>query len=185
MSTLSHLGVVGEDLSLHAIKDKGIKSLESACKWLDGEWLEHYVLQQVQEILKTYLFTIALLHFGFGIQSILKILNFSLMLPSYEDISSLRSLVQLSLVNLIANLSYFEAYIRARQLGGDEARVALVCCASEKDVNALENRNCKCFNPAPESGKRNHKIAVFGRDDLMDLASRIAEWIKQNDKDAR
>jgi hypothetical protein len=29
------------------------------------------------------------------------------------------------------------------------------------------------------------KIAVFGRDDLMDLASRIAEWIKQNDKDAK
>jgi len=29
------------------------------------------------------------------------------------------------------------------------------------------------------------KIAVFGREDLIDLSSKIEEWIKQTDKDAR
>ncbi|MEG4576352.1 DUF1887 family CARF protein [Microcoleus sp. N3A4] len=185
MSTLSHLGVVGEDLSLHAIKEKGIKSLESACKWLDGEWLEHYVLQQVQEIPEElFIYDSAT---SFWIRNPIDPKNTKFQF----DVAFMRG-YQLFAISCttIARKSdckskLFEAYIRARQLGGDEARVALVCCASEKDVNALETEIVNVFNPAPESGQRNHKIAVFGRDDLMDLASRIAEWIKQNDKDAR
>lgn len=185
MSTLSHLGVVGENLSLHAIKEKGIKSLESACKWLDGEWLEHYVLQQVQEIPEDL--SIYDSATSFWIRNPIDPKNTKFQF----DVAFMRG-YQLFAISCttIARKSdckskLFEAYIRARQLGGDEARVALVCCASEKDVNALETEIVNVFNPAPESGQRNHKIAVFGRDDLMDLASRIAEWIKQNDKDAR
>ncbi|MEG3892168.1 DUF1887 family CARF protein [Microcoleus sp. Z1_A1] len=185
MSTLSHLGVVGENLSLHAIKEKGIKSLESACKWLDGEWLEHYVLQQVQEIPEDL--SIYDSATSFWIRNPIDPKNTKFQF----DVAFMRG-YQLFAISCttIARKSdckskLFEAYIRARQLGGDEARVALVCCASEKDVNALETEIVNVFNPAPESGQRNHKIAVFGRDDLMDLASRIAEWIKQNDEDAR
>lgn len=185
MSTLSHLGVVGENLSLHAIKEKGIKSLESACKWLDGEWLEHYVLQQVQEIPEDL--SIYDSATSFWIRNPIDPKNTKFQF----DVAFMRG-YQLFAISCttIARKSdckskLFEAYIRARQLGGDEARVALVCCASEKDVNALETEIVNVFNPAPESGQRNHKIAVFGRDDLMDLASRIAEWIKQNDKDAK
>ena len=33
----------------------------------------------------------------------------------------------------------FEADVRARQIGGDEARTALVCRAMKKTTNALEN----------------------------------------------
>ncbi len=185
MSTLSHLGVVGEDLSLHAIKEKGIKSLESACKWLDGEWLEHYVLQQVQEIPEDL--SIYDSATSFWIRNPIDPKNTKFQF----DVAFMRG-YQLFAISCttIARKSdckskLFEAYIRARQLGGDEARVALVCCASEKDVNALETEIVNVFNPAPESGQRDHKIAVFGRDDLMDLASMIAEWIQQNDKDAR
>ncbi|MBD1810976.1 Card1-like endonuclease domain-containing protein [Microcoleus vaginatus] len=185
MSTLSHLGVVGENLSLHAIKEKGIKSLESACKWLDGEWLEHYVLQQVQEIPEDL--SIYDSATSFWIRNPIDPKNTKFQF----DVAFMRG-YQLFAISCttIARKSdckskLFEAYIRARQLGGDEARVALVCCASDKDVNALETEIVNVFNPAPESGQRNHKIAVFGRDDLMDLASRIAEWIKQNDKDAK
>lgn len=185
MSTLSHLGVVGENLSLHTIKEKGIKSLESACKWLDGEWLEHYVLQQVQEIPEDL--SIYDSATSFWIRNPIDPKNTKFQF----DVAFMRG-YQLFAISCttIARKSdckskLFEAYIRARQLGGDEARVALVCCASEKDVNALETEIVNVFNPAPESGQKNHKIAVFGRDDLINLASRIAEWIKQNDKDAR
>ena len=74
----------------------------------------------------------------------------------------------------LCKVKLFEAYLRARQMGGDEARVALICCTDEPDslkaeVAVLDDK----------------KIAVFGRDDLMDLSSRIEDWIKQNDKDAR
>ena len=185
MSTLIHLGVVGEDLSLQAIKEKGLKSLESACKWLDGEWLEHYVLQQVQEIPEDL--SIHDSATSFWIRNPIDPKNTKFQF----DVAFMRG-YQLFAISCttIARKSdckskLFEAYIRARQLGGDEARVALVCCASEKDVNALETEIVNVFNPTPESGKRNHKIAVFGRDDLMNLASKIAEWIQQNDKDAR
>ena len=185
MSSLIHLGVVGKDLSLQAIKDKGLKSLESACKWLDGEWLEHYVLQQVQEISEDL--SIHDSATSFWIRNPIDPKNTKFQF----DVAFIRG-YQLFAISCttIARKSdckskLFEAYIRARQLGGDEARVALVCCASDKDVNALETEIVNVLNPAPESGKRDHKIAVFGRNDLMDLSSRIAEWIQQNDKDAK
>ncbi|MCP2727173.1 Card1-like endonuclease domain-containing protein [Limnofasciculus baicalensis] len=185
MSNLIHLGVVGEDLSLQAIKEKGLQSLEAACKWLDGEWLEHYVLQQVQEIPEDL--SIHDSATSFWIRNPIDPKNTKFQF----DVAFMRGyqLFAISCTTIArksdCKLKLFEAYIRARQLGGDEARVALVCCASEKDVNALETEIVNVFNPAPESGKRDRKIAVFGREDLIDLSSKIEAWVKQNDKDAR
>jgi len=185
MSALTHLGVVGEELSLQSIKEQGLTSLSSVCKWLDGEWLEYYVLQQVQEI-PTNL-SIHDSATSFWIRNPIDPDNHKFQF----DVAFMRGyqLFAISCTTIYFKFDckskLFEAYIRARQLGGDEARVALVCCASEKDVNALETEIVNVFNPDPESSKRDHKIAVFGRDDLMDLASKIEQWIQQNDKDAR
>lgn len=59
-------------------------------------------------------------------------------------------------------------------MGGDEARVALVCCTDEPD-------SLKADLAILDS----KKIAVFGRNDLKDLSSKLELWIKQVDKDAR
>jgi len=69
----------------------------------------------------------------------------------------------------------FEAYLRARQMGGDEARVALVCCSDDPDSLKAE-----ISGTLP-----NKKIEVFGREHLEDLATEITKWIGQNDKEAK
>jgi hypothetical protein len=52
--------------------------------------------------------------------------------------------------------------------------VALICCTNEPDTLKAEMALLG-----------DKKIAVFGREHLMDLPKKIAEWIKQADKDAR
>jgi len=70
-------------------------------------------------------------------------------------------------------LKLFEVYVRARQLGGDEARIALVCsfpCAKllqdelERDIDA-EGR-----------------IKVFGQGSLDSLKPAIGRWIKEQSR---
>ncbi|MEA5498951.1 DUF1887 family CARF protein [Limnoraphis robusta Tam1] len=159
-------------LSLKQVQNKNIfTKLEHFCKYLDGLWLEHHVLQQVKNIadqnsIKDYR------------------LNFEVPLPRTKefqfDVAFTRG-YQLFAISCttdstkdLCKLKLFEAYIRARQMGGDEARVALICCTNEPDTLKAEMALIG-----------DKKIAVFGRDDLMDLPKKIAEWIKQADKDAR
>gem|GEM_PF-216058 len=182
---LAQLGVAAKKLSLQTVKDQGLKSLESTCKWLDGEWLEHYVLQQVQNIPKELSIDDSATSFWIRNPIYPKNTKFQF------DVAFMRGyqLFAISCTTIERKFDckskLFEAYIRARQLGGDEARVALVCCTSEKDVNALETEIVNVLNPSPEGGKIDYKLAVFGRDDLLDLSDKIAEWICNNERDAR
>jgi len=184
-SALTYLGVTGKDLSLEAVKDKGLDSLTSACKWLDGEWLEYYVLQQVQKISQEW--SIHDSATSFWIRNPIDTGNTKFQF----DVAFMRGyqLFAISCTTIDRKFDckskLFEAYIRAQQLGGSEARVALVCCVSERDDKALETEIVNVFNPEPESGERNHKVAVFGRDDLINLSDKIDEWIKWNDREAK
>jgi len=63
----------------------------------------------------------------------------------------------------------FEAYIRAAQLGGDEARVTVVCADEEPEELEQEvNQSWRL-----EQGK----VRVFGAKDLPDLANRFHSWM--------
>jgi hypothetical protein len=68
----------------------------------------------------------------------------------------------------------FEAYIRARQLGGDEACVALVCCA--KDHEKLQEEMRRDVH-APQ------RIRVFGHQDLPELANQLSMWIQKESRE--
>jgi hypothetical protein len=61
-----------------------------------------------------------------------------------------------------------EVYVRARQAGGDEARVGLVCVY--KYPEALQEEIASDLDAAG-------KIRVFGQKDLIPLAARIKEWL--------
>ncbi len=61
-----------------------------------------------------------------------------------------------------------ETFVRARQLGGDEARFALVCCVEQ--AQALQDE-------VSESWDAQDKIRVFGREHLPVLAQHFREWI--------
>jgi hypothetical protein len=61
-----------------------------------------------------------------------------------------------------------EAFVRARQLGGDEARFALVCCLEKPDMMEKE---------VNQGWGAEDIIRVFGREHLPDLAHHFREWI--------
>ncbi|MEG4442302.1 DUF1887 domain-containing protein [Microcoleus sp. AT9_B5] len=169
---LKNLVIAENQLSLQAVQQQGVfPEIKQFCKYLDGLWLEHYVLQQVKNIATQH----SINDYG---------LNFEVPLigtrDGFEfDVAFTRG-YQLFAISVsttskrdLCKVKLFEAYLRARQMGGDEARVALICCTNEPDglkaeLAVLDDK----------------KIAVFGRDDLMDLSSKIEAWIKQNDKDA-
>jgi hypothetical protein len=160
-------------LSFKQVKDKNIfKKLKHFCDYLDGVWLEHHVLQQITNI---------------AAQNSIKDYgnNFDVPLPGTKDgfqfdVAFTRG-YQLFAISVsttsdrkLCKSKLFEAYLRARQMGGDEARVGLICCTNEPDALKAEMALLG-----------DKKIAVFGRNDLMDLSNKIEEWIKQSDKDAR
>lgn len=206
VNALSQLGVTGEDFSLQTIKEGAIAEaknnniekfkfdLEDVCKWLDGEWLEHYVLQQVQVITQDLAIHDSATSFWIKDPNS-KNTKFQFDVAFMRGYQLFAISCTTSADKSLCKSKLFEAYIRAQQLGGSEARVALVCCVSNEDTDAegkkkytkdaLETEIINVFNPSSESGMRDHKLAVFGRDDLIDLSSKIEEWIKQNDKDAR
>lgn len=66
-------------------------------------------------------------------------------------------------------LKLFEAYTRAKQMGGDEARIALVC--NHENPQFLEDDLSYEFDATG-------RIKVFGLPELVRLEDRIKEWFK-------
>jgi hypothetical protein len=88
----------------------------------------------------------------------------------------------------LCKLKLFEASVRARQLGGDLARVALVSFLHGCDEKGA-SKTTALENEVAESWKPSHRIRVFGLDDLKDWLGRpedgvavdtseLAKWLK-------
>lgn len=168
-----NLVTVGNELSLQAVQKQGVfPEIKHFCQYIDGVWLEHYVLQKVSDIANSNFIK------DYGT-------DFKIPLPGTEngfqfDVAFTRG-YQLFAISIsttsdrkLCKGKLFEAYLRARQMGGDEARVALICCTDQPDSLRAEIA----------ISIDDKKIAVFGREDLITLSSKIEAWIKQNDKDA-
>lgn len=151
----------GKDLSLthSAFKDDPIRF----CSWLHGIWLEHYVLDILNKLKKD-------LHLGEVAQNIeTEDVEFEVDVATICGYQLFAFSCSTSNDRKILKQKLFEAYVRAQQLGGDEARVALVCCA--EDPEGLEQEMQRDFD-------LKGRIRVFGRKDLADLAFHVEEWIK-------
>lgn len=131
--------------------------------WLKGKWLENFVLDSLVNLSQSlYLQECAQ--------------NIEITGVSFEvDVIALRG-YQLFAFSCSTDtrkdqlkLKLFEAYVRARQLGGDEARVALVCCSD--DPEGLEHEMRRDIDPEG-------RIRVFGRKHLADLATHLEQWIQ-------
>lgn len=158
-------------LSMAEVQKKGLFSKpENFGKWLDGIWLEHYVLKVVQDVADQ----ISVKHYG---------LDFSIPLTGTDqgfqfDVAFTRG-YQLFAISCsttsdrkLCKNKLFEAYLRAEQMGGSEAKVALVCCSDEPDTLQAELATLV----------GNNKLRVFGRNDLVELSDRLIEWIKDVEK---
>lgn len=165
-------------LSLNATKAKGFNSCQQVCEWLGGIWLEHYVLQQVKEITND-------LQLGESKMSFVIKKSQTWEGGVFEfDVAFMRS-YQLFAISCTTSkdpkeckLKLFEAYTRAKQLGGDEARVALVCCC-DNDPSKPQSLD-RYLKSQLEGAISNPKIAVFIREDLLNLKEKIDNWVKDN-----
>lgn len=165
---LNGLGAAGGD----PLKDAAQKSGAFAdslllAKWLDGLWLEHYTFDQFQQHQKqneTNPDGLAI-----NVESV------NAQGRKFEaDVIALRGyqLFYCSCyaggVPIDAKRKLFEAMIRAEQLGGEEAKVALICCSDQPDTVERE---------AESDFQRKGMIRVFGRKHLPKLAAELTEWL--------
>lgn len=146
------------------------------CKWLDGEWLEHYVLAQILAFKDKCQIHDAAMNLQTNPAE--SDFNFEL------DVAAIRG-YQLFAISCTtdttphrAKSKLFEAFIRARQLAGDEARVGLVC-----GYEGVQNYAGQIV----QEWFAKDKIQVFGPYDLPNLGEHLARWFKtaQSTKEAR
>jgi hypothetical protein len=170
-----YLSASETELSIQTAKENRFNSLKHVCEWLDGEWLEHYVLQQIKDISQEWSIHESATSFWIREPRDPKMTKFQF------DVAFMRGyqLFALSCTTSddkgLCKDKLFEAYLRARELGGDEARVALICCSDEPDA----------LKAKIEVALEDRKIPVFGREDLTDLANKIWRWIEQSVQEAQ
>ncbi|MDX2098386.1 MAG: DUF1887 family CARF protein [Leptolyngbyaceae cyanobacterium bins.59] len=168
-----HFGAGTQQFSLQTAQQANFLTITRLCEWLDGVWLEDYVLQQVQQIQQAL--DIHECRMSFRMQ---EPTDHNAQFDKFEfDVAFIRhyQLFALSCTTSesrkLCKQKLIEANTRARQLGGTEARVALVCARSDPESLRKEL----------EVATRNRKIAVFGRQDWSNLSAKIMQWVKQND----
>lgn len=167
-----YLGATGLTYALATALNHGFTSLTQLCEWLDGIWLEHHTLHQIQQVAAALAIHDSRL--GFPIADPLRPQH---PWPKFEfDVACVRhyQLFALSCTTSesrkLCKQKLMEASTRARQLGGTEARVGLVCCRGDTEQLCSEL----------EVEIRDRKIAVFGRQDLPQLGQKFAKWVESN-----
>ncbi len=168
----THLGADARSLSLQRAGEQGFKAVAEVCAWLDGIWLEHYTLAQVQRLAPTYKIQDSRLGFH--------MVEPQSPTPRFDkfefDVAFMQGyhLFALSCTTATGRArckqKLLEAVVRARQLGGSEARVALVC----------GHHRAEGLRRELEVMGRDRRVAVFGRYDWPRLGHKIAEWVEGN-----
>jgi hypothetical protein len=184
LDALQVLGVQ-KGFSIQEIKEKlNFNKHKDVWKWLDGAWLEHYVLDKVQEIAEQQKISDSANSFFIKNPKQPENTKFEVDVLFTRGYQLFAISCTTSNDKDLCKSKLFEAYIRAQQLGGTETRIALVCCANSDDTNRLKTQITNVFTPIG-SEPDDYKIEVFGREDLPDLASKIAQWIKNVDRDTK
>ena len=143
-----------------ALKTNVFSKPSQFCAWLDGTWLEHYTLDQIHSIQQECQIgdvAMSLVH-----ESSRKHFEFDIGVMRGYQLFAISCSTSLEL----SKSKLFEAYVRARQLGGDEARVGLVY---GKDPDRLRQQ-------VESEWDAKGKFRVFGPQDLPDLAQHLADW---------
>lgn len=144
-----------------ALADLTCMKPEKLCKWLDGEWLEHYVLSVLLELTDEL-----------GLHDCVQ--DLATCNPEFQvDVVALHY-YQLFVFSCTTDTKkhvkqkLFEANIRSHQLGGDEASTGLVCFYD--NARALEQE-------LRQELDAHDAVRVFGRQELSDLPRHVREWI--------
>jgi hypothetical protein len=136
-------------------------------RWLDGTWLEHHVFIQLESLrAQAGLADLAL--------SLNPALTDGTKPPEFEfDVAATRGYQLFACsVTTVSNASscrekLVEALVRAEQLGGSEARVALICYVDNPEQ--LHRQVSKLFHQS--------RSRVFGPRHIGKLGEHLADWI--------
>jgi hypothetical protein len=175
-----YLGESEIELSLNQFAEKSKQSADKphlekskdACRWLDGLWLEHYVLHQVQLLSENHPGLINDSGMSFKVKDAKKE-KFEFDVAFVKDYQLFALSCTTDASKSLCKSKLFEAYIRSRQLGGEQARVALVCCYDKPKDLADE------MKVDSEVDKKDPKIVVFGCKELDNLHVHIKNWIEE------
>ncbi len=151
-----------------AAQRSGFAKVKHLCEWLDGKWLEHYVFHVISQI-KNQRPESRIHDIGMGVRPKNEPDS-----PEYDIDIGVMNGYRLYAISCttdadpgMCKLKLFEAYIRARNMAGDETSVGLVCMADKP-----ENLQRQVVRSWDAEGK----VRVFGRKDLPNLIDRMAEW---------
>lgn len=151
-----------------AAREAGLADAVEVCSWFDGLWLESLVLEALYDNQSRF----DLHDLGMNLQ----IEATGRDEARFEfDVAAMRGsqlfAFSCSTAHRHSDLKHklFEMYVRARQFGGDQACMALVCASGEPDLVQEEARQ----------GLDTNRILVIGREDLdvKRLGERIGAWI--------
>ena len=142
-------------------------------KWLDGTWLEHYTLWALQQIA----FDCQIHQYGMSFEPKERDFEFDVAAMRGYQLFALSCTTGSKKSDVKSKL--FEAYVRAKQMGGDEARVGLVCCAPKDNP---ENNPMVIQGEVEETWDAQGKVRVFGAEHLSDLQKHLKEWFNSQPK---
>jgi hypothetical protein len=147
----------------------GFAKVKHLCEWLDGKWLEHYVFHVISKV-KNQRPESRIHDTGMGIRPKNEPDS-----PEYDiDIGVMQGyrLYAISCTTDadpgMCKLKLFEAYIRARNMAGDEGMCRL-------GLHGRQTENLQ--RQVVRSWDAEGKVRVFGRQDLPNLIDRMAEWL--------
>lgn len=148
-----------EPVSLRtAAREAGFKSSRELLLWLNGIWLEHWALACIRE-----------LGYEHRAQDLTGLTSKAFQI----DVAVMRGYQLFALSCGVtddrrrAKLKLLEIYTRAMQIGGDEARVGLVCAVD--DPQGLEQEIARDWGTA-------HRVRVFGHKHWPDLQVYFERW---------
>ncbi len=144
-------------------------------KWLRGFWLEEYIFDSIQKLKLTE----PQLAIGSLAMNIKPVLVTSGKGDNFEfDVGFMRGHqfygISASTAQKFGDLKQklFEVSVRARQLGGTEARYALVSCVDPADAGNLKEQM--------KGLEIYEHIRVFSESDLRTLQDKLKQWIKRS-----
>jgi hypothetical protein len=156
-------------------------SADETCFYFDGAWLEDYVLYSLGQIKASC----SISEVGMDVKPIPSKKESSKKEQSESDLKDFQIddyairgyqlfAISCGTGSEVGNLKLklFEILVRAREIGGDEARVGLVCGYKNAPL-ILENELVEGWN-LPKG-----MIKVFNRDDIPNLSENLKKWIDQ------
>lgn len=166
-----------EHLSLTTANGKGCEKAKDFCKWLSGLWLESAVLSVLQDCVQELQFNDCAMNIKPKVPGSLGEELFQFDAAAIRGYQLFAFSCTTDRGKSLLKQKLFEVYVRARQMGGDEACAALVCCAERKTARILEEEMRR------DVVVKGH-IHVFSQEQLVDLAEHIKDWVKEQSKDS-